>query len=581
MVEVVALTGTIARWPNIDAHGQEGMADDSLQTEIAARIDPICQRFEAACKLGKSPSVDDFLAEAIEPDRELLRQELRRLDRAYRERQHGTAESRGLRSTTVDVTPPKAGGPVRATAQCSLFDDRYDIFEEVAQGGMGTVVRAHDRKLDRQVALKFLLPGMSTDRFLREAKLLARVSSPHVVAVFDVTTLDDGRPVIAMEWIDGADLASVIESRASQLSETTALKWMLEVCDGMLAAASLGIVHRDLKPSNILIDRAGRARVADFGLAFEAAGSRLSVSGELMGTPHYMAPEQADDPKTADTRSDLYSFGATFYHALTGTPPFQGETAFSVLYKHKTEPLVPPTARNRSLSSRTGEILERCLAKMPGDRFTDFGELRSQLESRGVGSPWDDPSDRGLDSYLEQFHRRRELYLNDPESLRLPDCYSFPGQRRLEIVHGDLVEQEVDAVVSSDTAYLTQDYGVSLAIASRGGRRVVEEAKRYGRVRPGRAVITSGGKLAARFVLHGVTISQDTLPSRDLISEIMRSCFYHADTLNLQSIAFPLLGTGGAGFSKSVCLDTMFRCAARTLLHSPTALRVIRIVLFS
>src|SRR5262245_50215605 len=114
---------------------------------------------------------------------------------------------------------------------------------------------------------------------------------------------------------------------------------MQQTCKGMLAAAELGIIHRDLKPSNILIDRQGVARVADFGLARGPAGlDDLSQAGTLLGTPYYVAPEQAEDPRGVDTRADVYSFGATFYHVLTGAPPFDGGTAFSILFKHKMEP---------------------------------------------------------------------------------------------------------------------------------------------------------------------------------------------------------------------------------------------------
>src|SRR5262249_23985215 len=151
-----------------------------------------------------------------------------------------------------------------------------------------------------------------------------------------------------------------------------AVPWMLQVCEGMQAAADQGVVHRDLKPSNMLVDHQDQVHVADFGLARSAQVEQLTLLGGPMGTPHYMAPEQAEDPHGVDARADIYSFGATFYHVLTGQPPFQGETSFAILFKHKMEPLVSPQARNPLLSTRVSECLERCLAKSPNQRFTNF-----------------------------------------------------------------------------------------------------------------------------------------------------------------------------------------------------------------
>jgi serine/threonine protein kinase len=351
--------------------------------------------------------------------------------------------------TTITEQPPPA--PVGLTPSDRVaLTPRYEIVEAVGQGGMGVVYRAQHRLLNRQVALKACRPGTPVERFRREAQLLACVRSPHVVTVHDFELLEGLRPALVMEWINGRNLRELVHDAQGPLAEARVLPWMRQVCEGMLVAAEQGIIHRDLKPSNILIDDHDHACVADFGLACAARVDDRTVTGELMGTPFYMAPEQAEDPHGVDTRADIYSFGATFYHVLTGQPPFQGATAFTILFKHKTEPLIPPRARNPLLSTRTSECLERCLAKAPHQRFSTFQDVLASLQSpMAPSSPWDACEDPGMTRYLDMYQARRQLYLQGGVAdLPEPDAYGFPQRRLLSIGFGNLVEQEVDALVS-------------------------------------------------------------------------------------------------------------------------------------
>jgi eukaryotic-like serine/threonine-protein kinase len=483
--------------------------------------------------------------------------------------------------------------PILSKQAAIELSARYEVLEEIGRGGMGVVFKARHRTLDRLVALKVTLPGASTERFLREARLLAQIRSPHVVAVHDCEILPDGYPMLVMEWIEGTTLSELISRRAGPLPEEEVLPWIRQTTEGMLAAAELGIIHRDLKPQNILIDREGLARVADFGLARgPESKSDLTLPGlGMMGTPYYMAPEQAEDPRGVDTRADVYSFGATFYHALTGVAPFDGETVFTVLFRHKTEPLIPPRARNPRLSEHLNEVLERCLAKSPNDRFPSFREVHNQLTPAAVhASPWLDSSDERLAGYLTRYQTRREIYLRQRAQLPEPDVYEFSGERVLKVLVGDMIEQWVDAVVSSEDGHLTMGEtnpdarGVAAALRRAAGPEYVAEARRFIPVRPGRVLVTTAGQLPARFVFHGITlegpVEKRICPSRDLIAEILSACFYHADSLNVCTMAFPLLGTGTGGFSPDVCLDTMFRYLARMLLRGLTSVREVRIVMY-
>jgi serine/threonine protein kinase len=262
---------------------------------------------------------------------------------------------------------------------------RYEVFEKLGEGGMGVVYRGRHRQLDRAVAIKLIKSGLNVDRFLREARLLAKVDSPYVVRVFDFDILSDGTPMFVMELIEGCDLRLVIQERKGPLDEGPTRLWMLEVAEGLLAAAKQGIVHRDVKPSNIRIDLQDHARVIDFGLSRlggESLGAALTQSGSVVGTCYYMAPEQAESPRAVDTRSDIYAYGATFYHALTGRPPFEGETNLAVFFKHKTETPALAQSLNPYLSRPISELLQRCLAKAPEQRYSSFNEIIEQLRER-------------------------------------------------------------------------------------------------------------------------------------------------------------------------------------------------------
>jgi eukaryotic-like serine/threonine-protein kinase len=563
-----------------------------LTEDQRERISEIASRFDTSWRDATQPSLETFLSDFADGTaRDELLRALLVIELEHRRANGDSPKSEdfflrfpGHEQTirAIFESATMAAGTVRRPAE--LLDlPGYEVLDVIGRGAMGVVYRARHRELQKLAAIKVLFPGMSADRFRREAKLIARISSPHVVAVHDFRALPNGDLALMMEYVDGCDLRAAMDSNDGIIPEEQAAVWMADVCDGMSAASDQGIIHRDLKPNNILIDHKSRALVADFGLARSEGALSMTHAGSVMGTPHYMAPEQAEDPRGVDTRADIYSFGATFYHALTGVPPFEGNSVFSILCKHKSEPLVSPRSRNTRISERVCSIIERCLAKSPSDRFPTFAEVRRQLiPSPGPFSPWDMTEDARLLRYLQQYQASREARPSLLPNQR--EVYTFARGRKVEILYGNIVHQAVDVIVSSDTADLTMDFGVSLAIRRAGGAVVVQESSRYGPVRPGRVVVTSAGDLKARYVFHGVTVGFSTsglvVPSRDLIAEIMASCFYHADSLQLRTIAFPLLGTGAMAFSRRICLDTMFQSLARVFLHGLTSLEEARIVVF-
>jgi serine/threonine protein kinase len=471
-----------------------------------------------------------------------------------------------------------------ATAASTALSDRYLIEEEIGRGGMGLVYRGKHKHLDTPVAIKKLLPGIERERFLREAQLLARAKSSHVVAVHDFEFLPDDSALLVMELLDGESLDKLLKRR-TLIPQDHALPWMKQVASALASAGDLGIVHRDVKPSNIQIDARGQAKLMDFGLArSDQLSHALTVSGSHLGTPFYMSPEQAEDPRSVDVRADIYSYGATFYHVLTGRPPFEAPTAFGVMFKHKTEPLAAPQSLNPNLSNIVAQVIERCLAKSPASRFDSFHEiLRCLGQSGEPARPWQ-AGDVRIDSPLyEQFRRRFVPYLKRSLGNSPDDTYQFSTGRKLRVALGDITREQADAIVSSDNSSLTMDYGVSLAIGRAAGKEIDDLAQKFVPVLPGRVVITPAGKLKSRFIFHAVTngyVRQPMPATRDLIAELVSAIFYHADTLSVETIALPLLGAGGARLPEEDALEALFLALARHLERGITSVREVKLVLF-
>jgi serine/threonine-protein kinase len=270
---------------------------------------------------------------------------------------------------------------------------KYLVEDILGRGGMGLVLGARHIKLDEPVAIKLLRPslldvdGMVT-RFLREARAASKIKSAHVVRVTDVDTLDDGVPYMVMERLVGNDLSELRKKRG-QLGVAEAVSHVLEATEAIAEAHQLGIVHRDLKPSNLFLHRAGDRRpvvkVLDFGISkVEAAGEQdTTKTGQMMGSPRYMSPEQMLSMHDVDGRSDIWSLGAILYELIVGQPPFVAETTPKIcaLVLHGDPPL--PSARRPEIPPGLERAILRCLAKAPAERFQTVAELAEAIAPFG------------------------------------------------------------------------------------------------------------------------------------------------------------------------------------------------------
>ncbi|MEU5399485.1 Stk1 family PASTA domain-containing Ser/Thr kinase [Streptomyces sp. NPDC005963] len=267
-----------------------------------------------------------------------------------------------------------------------LLDGRYRVDARIAVGGMATVYRAVDTRLDRELALKVMHPALATDvtfveRFIREAKSVARLAHPNVVAVFDQGA-EGAYVYLAMEYVAGCTLRDVLRERGA-LQPRAALDILEAVLAALGAAHRAGFVHRDIKPENVLIGDDGRVKVADFGLV-RAVGSVTNTTGTVLGTVSYLAPEQIEDG-TSDTRTDVYACGVVLYEMLTGAKPYGGQTPAHVLYQHLHEDVQPPSALAPGLAAELDDLVARATARNPDARPDDAVALLARARRARAG----------------------------------------------------------------------------------------------------------------------------------------------------------------------------------------------------
>ncbi|PJF27890.1 MAG: hypothetical protein CUN52_13900, partial [Phototrophicales bacterium] len=324
----------------------------------------------------------------------------------------------------------------------------YKIIGQIGAGGMATVYEAYHEKLDRHVAIKWMHASFVQDRqfvgrFEREARIVARLDHPNIVPIYDYDT-HDNRPYLVMKYIGGQTLKDRMAQ--SPLTLTEIISVMNTVAGALDYAHTQGVLHRDLKPSNIILDEAGMAYLTDFGLARITHQGESTLSADsMLGTPHYISPEQALGDKTLDGRTDVYSFGVLLYEMLVGRLPFTADTPYAIVHKHIYASPPAPSALNPDIPPAVERVLLKALAKAPADRYPTATALMTDL-MRALQTTGVDELDASRIERAQQLSQ--SIVMNTPGGRRYSTVSIVNGRKLVMLpdVHPQMMAQQAQLV---------------------------------------------------------------------------------------------------------------------------------------
>lgn len=429
---------------------------------IARRVDALCESFEAAWRRDETPMIEDWLPERGDSARAPALRELIGLERELRaangervslsEYRDRFADSLDDLSEILDCAEPTASVPRKLRAASELASGTrvgdYELIEEIGRGGMGVVYRARHVVVGRVVALKMILSGdfaseSETLRFRAEAEAAANLDHPHIVPIHEVAE-HAGRPYYTMRLLPGGSLSQ--RRRKSGPDPQAAARLLTTIARAIHFAHRRGFVHRDLKPANVLFDEAGQPFVTDFGLAKRLGQSGPTVLGALLGTPGYMAPEQAAGRTDITASADVYSLGAILYELLTGRPPFRAATVMETLVLVMEGEPVPPRRLNPAVPGDLEYICLKCLEKDPSRRYASAAALADDLDRHLLGEDIEGRHGKAFESLVRK--ARREPVL----ATRLGALSLLSIFVQLKFIFGGMLHRTQHILVTADLA---------------------------------------------------------------------------------------------------------------------------------
>lgn len=366
--------------------------DATLPPGALTVVDRLCDEFEAAWRAGQRPRIEDFLDRVSGSMADSLFHELLELELQCRRKACDApqeAEYAGRFSAHVNIVRKMFQTGIHGST-AAIDVPGYEILSELGRGGMGVVYKARQITANRIVALKMILAGAHAStaalaRFRGEAEAIAQVQHPNIVQIYEVGE-QNGLPFFSLEYCSGGGLDQKLHD---PLSPQQAVALVKTLAQAVHAAHTMGVIHRDLKPANVLLAGDGTPKISDFGLAKKLQGSdALTESGAVMGTPAYMAPEQASGQSSrVTTLADVYSLGAILYECLAGRPPFRGDSALDTMLQVLEKEPEPPSAIRSDIDRDLDLICLKCLAKEPAQRYASAEALAADLDHWLVGAP--------------------------------------------------------------------------------------------------------------------------------------------------------------------------------------------------